>query len=583
MKYSIHKDRAVLDTINHIKNILKCLQLNVAVKYFDYKESDACSCRIILSDIEEKNIGTNGKGTCKDNALASGYAEFMERLQTSLLLDFSGNFYQEADEILLDKEEVKNSVCYDDFKLNPKLGEYVELLNQLMYLKNNKSFDFSKEVFIPFISVKTKKKVYIPSVPLFIMLGSNGFSAGNTYKEALVQGLSEICERDILNDIYNGKIIFGNIPKKHYNQYSNINNLIKFIERHGYKVSIKDVSNEKNFPVIAALFEDKETGITEIKLGSSPFFPVAIERTLTEFLQGFSIEDAEKRDQHRKMFAYNGEYVDGIMQNGIKSCLFFQKNAQRLKNCFSDEKQFNKKCFLWNDETDNENAYKFLIDKILKVADDIFVRDYTIFGFPTVVIYIPKLSPQWEIYDDQVIDYTLHYLKWDLFFHNIDKLEDKSTKSLIVATKLRSLKSPRIDMQLSDIPSEIISLLCFIIEKDYDNIKKYLDITFMMIDDLASNTAKEKCIKFFTPIKKYFDLFFEGLSENEIYEKFENKKQYKHIKNMIDNFSFEQLLEMLKKHNSKKGDMSNIQSAIKNLEYIYKNNVPNQEKLREIL
>ena len=30
------------------------------------------------------------------------------------------------------------------------------------------------------------------------------------------------------------------------------------------------------------------------------------------------------------------------------------------------------------------------------------------------------------------------------------------------------------------------------------------------------------------------------------------------------------LLEMLKKHNSKKGDMSNIQSAIKNLEYICK-------------
>lgn len=47
-----------------------------------------CSCRIILGDEElrDLNIGSNGKGMDAKYALASAYAEFMERLQCGTTL-----------------------------------------------------------------------------------------------------------------------------------------------------------------------------------------------------------------------------------------------------------------------------------------------------------------------------------------------------------------------------------------------------------------------------------------------------------------------------------------------------------------
>lgn len=50
--------------------------------------TNVCSCRIILGDdgLRELNIGSNGKGMTTKYALASAYAEFMERLQNGALL-----------------------------------------------------------------------------------------------------------------------------------------------------------------------------------------------------------------------------------------------------------------------------------------------------------------------------------------------------------------------------------------------------------------------------------------------------------------------------------------------------------------
>ena len=45
-----------------------------------------CSCRISLANGGDTSIGTNGKGMRMDYALASGYAEFMERLQNRVLV-----------------------------------------------------------------------------------------------------------------------------------------------------------------------------------------------------------------------------------------------------------------------------------------------------------------------------------------------------------------------------------------------------------------------------------------------------------------------------------------------------------------
>lgn len=54
---------------------------------------------------EIKEIGTNGKGVTKEYALASAYAEFMERLQSNFLLKSS--FLNKEDMLIYKDEKYK--------------------------------------------------------------------------------------------------------------------------------------------------------------------------------------------------------------------------------------------------------------------------------------------------------------------------------------------------------------------------------------------------------------------------------------------------------------------------------------------
>ena len=82
-----YKKCAPGETVNSIRRIL--CGYNILLKE-DYRELyDFHSCRLTLSDpnLESFNIGTNGKGRSFEYAMASGYAEFMERLQNRVLFD----------------------------------------------------------------------------------------------------------------------------------------------------------------------------------------------------------------------------------------------------------------------------------------------------------------------------------------------------------------------------------------------------------------------------------------------------------------------------------------------------------------
>ncbi|MGN0452728.1 MAG: hypothetical protein ACI4GZ_02890, partial [Ruminococcus sp.] len=77
------KDADPVDTVNRIKEILDSLGIEVEENWV---ESGIRNCYSLRVNIKGTQIGTNGKGITKEFAAASGYAEFMERLQTELIL-----------------------------------------------------------------------------------------------------------------------------------------------------------------------------------------------------------------------------------------------------------------------------------------------------------------------------------------------------------------------------------------------------------------------------------------------------------------------------------------------------------------
>ena len=69
------------DTVKKIKKILEELGIDVEEDWTDRSSVDTYSLRIC---IKGSDVGQNGKGMTKEFAMASGYAEFLERLQNGL-------------------------------------------------------------------------------------------------------------------------------------------------------------------------------------------------------------------------------------------------------------------------------------------------------------------------------------------------------------------------------------------------------------------------------------------------------------------------------------------------------------------
>ena len=109
------------ETVKKIKKILKKFEINVVEKEIININNSFYSTRVELKEIKE--IGTNGKGVTKEYALASAYAEFMERLQSNFLLKSS---FLNKEDMLIYKDE--KYLEYNEFY--NKFSKFIEV-NQL--------------------------------------------------------------------------------------------------------------------------------------------------------------------------------------------------------------------------------------------------------------------------------------------------------------------------------------------------------------------------------------------------------------------------------------------------------------------
>ena len=80
--YSKHKDQSPQETVAAIKAELEELGLATELAWTSHQFDGTCSNRVSIAGT---SLGTNGKGTSDDYAMASGYAELMERVQNKAI------------------------------------------------------------------------------------------------------------------------------------------------------------------------------------------------------------------------------------------------------------------------------------------------------------------------------------------------------------------------------------------------------------------------------------------------------------------------------------------------------------------
>lgn len=392
-----HKDAKPEDTLVKIKGILANFNINTKEYLFNNQDL-SYSCRIVLDNhgLESLNIGTNGKGMSVDFSLASGYAEFMERLQNKLLVNEAIRHSSKLDcDIHLKfnffpDEKIKSFDLDDYIKYVQPLFPNYDIKNYKNYFKFN--VDTIEWIGVPYACL-SRNGNYIKDIPIVLARanGSTGLCAGNTPHEAILQGINEIFERYVLQRIYIDNITPPSFPSDYFKD-TIIYNRLEQLKKQGIIYDIKDMSLGKGFPVVGLILTNTNNGTTMFRLAADLDPVIALERCFTEIYQG--------KLESNVIFLDYTKYSFSNMNNPT------YRNNEYLKNLrdgsgyyhysiFSDKPTYEYKYPLPIDKSNNtKNNLKTIIKFLHINGYDILIRDNSFLGFNSYHIIIPGLSDQ---------------------------------------------------------------------------------------------------------------------------------------------------------------------------------------------
>ena len=397
-----YKDSGTDETLSKIKGILSDLGIETDEALYNYGLENFHTCQVT---IKGTGIATNGKGVTEAYAAASAYGEFMERLQNDMLyhlsyaepVNMASGFIYAPDELILTAEQVVDE-RYDDFRpliepagaaLYP--GAALDRRQKLVCLRALYNSAYTRHtdryIYAPYYSVLRKKPVYMPHMVYTFLAGTNGMCAGNTPEEALTQGLSEIIERYTLFRVIDDNITPPDIPREFIQKYPLLYDEILKIESGGpYKVIVKDCSLGEGYPSVMVVMVDADNHSFGVRTGAHPSFEIALERSLTEAFQGFSLQELTSSCA----FSFD--------ETPLSKALFNHQNiAVNGKGFFplsllDDKFSYRFNGDNWREDMTNRDMARFLTRLILDGGFDLRVRDVSYLGFPAYHAIVPGMS-----------------------------------------------------------------------------------------------------------------------------------------------------------------------------------------------
>jgi ribosomal protein S12 methylthiotransferase accessory factor len=250
-------------------------------------------------------------------------------------------------------------------------------------------------------------------------------SAGNTLAEAQVQCLSEIFERAVKREIIEGEIALPDVPQEVLAKYPGIVAGIQGLEEQGFPVLVKDASLGGVYPLMCVTLMNPRTGGVFASFGAHPSLEVALERSLTELLQGRSFEGLN--DLPRPTFASNAvtepnNFVEHFIDSsGIVSWRFFSAKA---------DYDFVEWDFSSHGENSNAEEAATLFGILKDMGKEAYMAVYDDLGATACRILVPGYSEVYPV-DDLVWDNTNKALLFRADILNLHRLDDASLEALL--------------------------------------------------------------------------------------------------------------------------------------------------------
>ncbi|MGV3582196.1 MAG: 30S ribosomal protein S12 methylthiotransferase accessory factor YcaO [Methylophilus sp.] len=392
------KDASLESSIRTLQGKLEGLGIHVEEKSWLNEIEGIWSVHVIDRDCTR--LFTNGKGASQLAARASALGEYFERLSTNYFWThfYLGETIANANYVHYPKEQwfpLKGDE-WPTGLLTPELQQFYNpegtaVASQLIDLNSgNRERGICA---IPYTRLRDEKTVFFPVNLIGNLYVSNGMSAGNTMMEARTQALAEIFERDIKYKIIREGICLPDVPESVINRYPRIATGIKGLRDAGYGILVKDASLGGQYPVMNVTLLHPEDQGCFASFGAHPRFEVALERALTELLQGRALDSlkgfvAPGFDMEEIADSQNLE-IHFVDSSGVISWDFLRSTPDYD---FVD----------WNFGTTTEEDYHWCVNTIHNSGHDMYIADFTHLGVYACRIFVPGMS---EIYPVEELEW----------------------------------------------------------------------------------------------------------------------------------------------------------------------------------
>jgi len=429
--FILGKDLPVEQTIANMSQLLAELGMKIEISSWRNIVPNVWSLHI--RDAASPMCFTNGKGATKESALCSALGEFIERLNCNFF--YNDQFFG---------QEIANSefVHYPNEKWF-KLTDDDALPDGMLDAYSRKIYDPEGELrgshlidtnsgntergicSIPYVRHSDGETVYFPSNLIENLFLSNGMSAGNNLNEAKVQCLSEIFERAVKRQIIEQEIVLPDVPQAVLEKYPNILAGINGLEAQGFPVVVKDASLGGQFPVMCVTLMNPKTGGVFASFGAHPSFEVALERSLTELLQGRSFEglnDVPKPTFNSMAVSEPENFVEHFIDStGVISWRFFSAKHD-YEFCE------------WDFSGTNQQECDSLFGILTALGKEAYVAEFSDLGTACRIL-VPDYSEVYPVDDliwdntNKALNYredilTIHSLSDDKLLNLVERLED---------------------------------------------------------------------------------------------------------------------------------------------------------------
>ncbi|CAM4002525.1 OsmC domain/YcaO domain-containing protein [Vreelandella rituensis] len=439
------KDLPLEQTIANMSGILADLGMKIEIASWRNIVPHVWSLHI--RDAASPMCFTNGKGATKESALCSALGEFIERLSCNFFYNdqFFGEeiagsaFVHYPDEKWFQPgpadslpEEILDEHCLEIYNPDGELcGSHL--------IDTNSGRTDRGIVSLPFVRQSDGETIYFPSNLIENLFLSNGMSAGNTLVEAQVQCLSEIFERAVKREILEQELTLPDVPQEVLAKYPSIVEGINALEAQGFPVLVKDASMGGQFPVMCVTLMNPRTGGVFASFGAHPSFEVALERSLTELLQGRSFEglnDLPLPTFNSQTVAEPNNFVEHFIDSvGVVSWRFFSAKPD-FEFCE------------WDFSGTNEQEAATLLGIFEELGAEVYMAVHEDLGAPVCRILVPGYSEVYPV-EELIWDNTNKSLEYREDILNLHGLDDDQLADLVARLE---------DSQMDD-HADIITLL----------------------------------------------------------------------------------------------------------------------------